>query len=428
MRGIRKIFCFIVLMLAGLSCIDQIEYDAAYKVDVLSVEGRVTNGPGEQMVKIHRSKVQNGRAGIIVVEKARVELVVNNTEVIPMTEKEAGAYYLPASFKARTGAAYQLKFELADGGRYESTIEIMPAVPDIAELHIKYNAYEPFDKPEGYKGVHSIYVDVQDPADQENFYSWEYTIYEKKQWCRTCENGIYAVNEVIPGQYPFNRFYQSGSKPYENCFTQPAERKPGAPAFVSKPWIYDYECREGCWEIFNSETMNLFEDRLTNGGRIIERKIARMPYYQCTGALIEIRQFSLTKEAFRYFKHFQEQTENAGGIASTPPTALKGNIRNIANDREVVVGYFAASAAIHLRHFVDRKDTGDLVPPGLFEILNQRKPNAEPEPPEVALMLIWDGPPRVPRATCLETRHSTGKRPLGWIDEPEPTKCTPTKK
>ncbi|GAB3503090.1 DUF4249 domain-containing protein [Emticicia fontis] len=415
----KKTIVSAMLFLALLSCVDQIEYDRVNNINIIVVDGIITDRDEEQIIKINRSKSEYGQSSTIPISSAIVELEVNSTEIIVFKEKEGkpGEYALPLTFKGKVGASYQLRFQLTDGTKYESTIQIMPKVPPIEKLTARFDANESFAKEGGFKGVHSLYLDVKDPADQANFYSWDYTLYEKKKWCHTCENGVYAINEIIPGEYPFSRYYLSGTKPFENCLTQVEPNTRGAPAYVATKWKYDYECRGECWEILQNNVLNLFEDRNTNGGSILDRKVARIPYYQCNGALVEVRQSSLTKDAYQYFRLFQEQTQGNGGIADTPPSALAGNISNVGNAREIVVGYFTASSVATVRYWLDRKDTGKLEPSGLFTALNQRYPNPEPNPPELAYILIWDGPPRVPKALCLETDISTSHRPEGWVDQ-----------
>jgi hypothetical protein len=414
-----------MIFIALLSCVDQIEYDIANHINIIVVDGRITDLNEEQIIKINRSKSEFERFGSTPITNALVELIVNSTEVIAFKEKtdKPGEYVLPKGFKGKAGVSYQLRFQLTDGTKYESTVEVMPEVPPIEKLVARFNAEEPFATNSGFKGVHNFYLDVQDPVQQKNFYSWEYTIFEKKKWCRTCDNGVYAVNEIIPGQYRFSRYYVSGTKPFEDCFTQVFANVAAAPPYIKTQWKYDYECRSECWEVMHNDAMNLFEDRNINGNRIVERKVARVPYYQCHGALIEVRQSGLTKEAFQYYKRFQEQTQSNGGIADTPPTALAGNISNVANAREIIVGYFTASSVASKRYWLDRKDTGKLDPPGLFLALNKRDPNLEPNPPELAYILIWDGPPRVPTATCLETESSTSRKPEGWIEQTADPTC-----
>ncbi|GAB3549052.1 hypothetical protein GCM10027577_26200 [Spirosoma fluminis] len=125
-----------------------------------------------------------------------------------------------------------------------------------------------------------------------------------------------------------------------------------------------------------------------------------------------LRQTSLTADAYRYFNSFRQQTQNTGGLADTPPTALVGNVRNQANARENVIGYFAASAVTEVRYWLDRKDAYEPAP-GLFLALNGRNPVSEPPPPFGPSFII-DGPPRPPTAVCRLSDTRTSFKPEGW--------------
>ncbi len=78
--------------------------------------------------------------------------------------------------------------------------------------------------------------------------------------------------------------------------------------------------------------------------------MATIPFYTHNPGLVEIRQTSLTADAYRYYSLFQQQTQNTGGLADTPPSALAGNVHNVANKREVVVGFFTASVIASSRY------------------------------------------------------------------------------
>ena len=107
----------------------------------------------------------------------------------------------------------------------------------------------------------------------------------------------------------------------------------------------------------------------TDGGLIAGQPVAQIPFYQHGPCLVEIRQAALTPLAYQFYKNFQNQTQNNGGVADTPPTITIGNVWNVANGRETVVGVFTASAVATVRYWLDRKDTQGS-PPGLFLALN----------------------------------------------------------
>ncbi|WP_408641448.1 DUF4249 family protein [Spirosoma telluris] len=183
-------------------------------------------------------------------------------------------------------------------------------------------------------------------------------------------------------------------------------------------YTYDYNCRTQCWEIIYNHDLILFDDQYTNGGLLVNQKAAQIPFYDHNPGLVEIRQNSLTADAYRYFKLFQQQTQNTGGLADSPPSALAGNVHNVANDREAVVGYFTASAVSTLRYWLDRKDAyglslGGSDPAGysnlpgaeLFYGLNLRQPQPEPTFPGSPQLVLFNAPPECLRLSAFPAKR-----------------------
>lgn len=416
------------LILVSMSCVDQIERNIRGKINMVVVDGRITNLDEEQIVRLFRSKADSvtGRFGSLPILNAKVELIVNGSQVVAFTEDKdiPGNYQLPAHYHGEIGNTYQLRFLLTNGTQYQSTIETLRSVPEMTNISSRFNSTDAAETITPFKGFHEIFIDTQDPTYERNYYNWEWILYERQPWCRSCLRGVYAVNNIIPGSYLFRRYFVSGNELFEDCFIpKPVFDNPEAPPVSNSDFRYDYECRTKCWEIIHNGSMNLFDDNLTNGGKIVSRSVAKIPFYQRSGCLVELRQLSFSKDAYEYYKLFQQQIQNAGGIADTPPTALRGNIQNVVNSHENVVGFFSASAVSSIRHWLDRRDTGGVVPPGLFEALSGgRPPSPEPPPPYDGprgepLVLIWGGPPRVPTAICVKSDNRTPTRPEGWIDE-----------
>lgn len=415
------------LILVSISCVDQIEYNIHSRINIVVVDGRLTTQDEEQIVRLARSKADSvsGRFGSMPITGASMELVVNSSQVIAFTENKdiPGNYNLPQHFKGEIGKTYQIRFQLPNGTKYESTPEVLKPVPPMENLTVKFNPNEVAESGINFKGFHEFFVDVKDPADEKNYYSWEYNLYEKQDWCKSCLRGVYAVNNIIPGKYMFRLYYVSGNELYEDCFTpQPHYDDPEAPLVRNSDWTYDYLCRTKCWEVLHNINMNLFDDTFTNGGQILHRSAARIPFYQRRACLVEVRQLSMTKDAYDYYQLFQQQIANNGGIADTPPTALRGNVQNVADRKEIVIGYFSVSDVSSSKYWLERKDTDNAIPPGLFEALQARSPSPEPDPPytgprETPAVFIWGGPPRVPTALCIKSDNRTPVRPEGWRDE-----------
>lgn len=423
--------CLAVLFLP-LACVDPEDILLRGTVNVIVVDGGVTNLAELQIIRLNLSKADpsTGRFGTIPLTKATVEVVVDSSEVISCHETVDGSYQLPADFKGQTGHAYQLRFMLTDGTRYVSSHQVMPAVPAISQVSAKFNlsSLSQATAISGYyRAGHDLSINFQDPAEEHNYYRWDWNLYEKQDWCRSCQQGVYAVNNILPHVYK-NTSYVSGDSLYEDCFVPVQTNFIGQPPLITKPYVYDYSCRTQCWEIIHNYDINVFDDQYSNGGLILARPVAHIPYYTHEPCLVELRQASLTGDAYRYFKLFADQTQKTGGLADTPPTALAGNIKRIGTATQTVVGYFTASAVSSFRYWLDRKDAtglpmGATDPKGpsglpgaeLFYALNLRQPIPEPTFP-LPYVLILGGPSRPPTALCVSNDSRTPFKPEGWRD------------
>ena len=434
MRHLTSVlYCICLLLVLPVACVDPEDLTLRGTVDVIVVDGTITNLAEPQVIRLNRSKADRltGRFGTTPLTKAVVQVIIDSTQLVDAHETIDGSYQMPSDFRGRVGHSYQLRFLLPDDTAYQSSPQIMQAVPAVDRVRIQFNAKSLTTPLNGFfTAGHDLYVDFNDPADQHNYYRWDWTLYERQYYCRSCQQGVYAVNNILPHQYKYGRYYVSGNDLYEDCFTPVNYGDYEQPSFHMEAWTYDYNCRTPCWEIIRNFSLNLFDDLNSNGGLITKRKVAQIPFYQHAPALVDLRQTSLTQDAYRYYKLVQQQTQNTGGLADTPPTALVGNVHNVANPREAVIGYFTASAVSLFHQWLDRKDTagvpfGATDPVGphddiggdLLYALTLRRAYPEPQPPyfrEQPKVFIWGGPPRVPTAVCAPSDSKTPFKPEGW--------------
>jgi hypothetical protein len=69
---------------------------------------------------------------------------------------------------------------------------------------------------------------------------------------------------------------------------------------------------------------------------------------------ILIRQYALTKEGYDYWTLLKKNTEQLGTIFDSQPSASIGNIHNVNNASEVVIGYINAGTVSQTRIYIDR--------------------------------------------------------------------------
>ena len=433
----------VILLLTLQGCVDPDTPELNATVNVIVVDGTLNDLAEPQIVSLNRSQAdpKTGRFGSTPLAGLRVELIVDSTQIVAFHETAAGTYQLADGFRGQVGHRYQLQFWLPDGTRYESAAETMQAAPPIEQLSARFN---PRSLPpilyNGFTAAHDVFLTAKDPAEQHNYYRWDWVLYEKQDWCRTCYQGEYAVYNILPHRYYLDDmnqvYFVSGNQLFEDCFA-PLEHAADYQEVLSKlpgklgDFTYDYACRTRCWQIIRSSNLVLFDDLYTNGSSLTQQ-VARIPFFTHHAALVELRQVALSQEAYQFYKLVQDQTQNNGGLTDTPPVAPIGNVRNVANSHERVVGYFAAAGVSIKRHWLDRKDASgpslgtanmpDVSIPDeeeLFVALNQRRLSPEPPPPYVAnrfppAFRIWGGPPRVPTAICVPGFDRTPTKPEGW--------------
>ena len=409
--GLLLLSCFAAAFLL-MGCVDPEDLTLRGTVNVIVIDGTITNLVEPQVIRLNRSRADSitGRFGTVPLAEASVEVIVDSSQVVACHETHAGTYQLPSDFKGQVGHAYQLRFTLADGTRYVSTQQTMLPVPPIKQVTAQFNPTAISPAFVGrYTAGHDLFVDTQDPIDRANYYRWEWILYEPQDWCRSCYQGIYVTNTLIPIlPYTYPYYYSPSAQLYEDCFYPPF----GTPAYVSLiDHQYDYPCRTQCWEIVSSYSINVFSDQYTNGGLITRKSVAHIPYYQARPCLVDIRQESLTKDAYQYYTLFQQQTEKTGGLVDTPPAALGGNVHNTGNQTEVVVGYFTASAIASQPYYLDRKDTQNASYPGLFYALTGRQSPIPEGRTDQAYIL---NTPRPPTALCGPIDQRTPIKPKGW--------------
>jgi Domain of unknown function (DUF4249) len=341
----------LAVVLAVVGCVDPYEPDFVSTLDVLTVEGTITDLPEPQFIKLSRSTADKltGRFGTQFVAGAQVELIVDDTRIVAFRQTAPGMYSAPVGFKGEIGHRYQLRFQ-HDGKRYESSVEMMPAVVPITKVYQQFNAQSlPVTQIKGFTSANDVYIDFQDPADAANYYRWQWKLWERQEYC-------------LVGTFQ------------------------------------DLYCDRMCWEIIQNYEVDAASDIYSNGRTVVGKRVAKVPYFQDIACLVEIRQFSLTPGAYRHYKLLADQTQSTGTLTDTPPAAPVGNIKNVANDKEIVVGYFSASSTYKMLYWLQRS-TNPGAPIGLFRGLYGRTPN-----------------PSRNAAPCVSQENRTPIKPEGWQD------------
>ncbi len=335
-----------LLFLLTSSCVDKIDITYPLEANVLSIEGIVSDA-GVTQISIQRSISSNRGVYSEPVKDCVVEIAVNGGVRTKLAETiPAGIYIPPSSFQGVVGSSYQLFFKTPDGKSYESSVEKLLPAPPIKKIYQQFNPTGQLTS-DGKRVLYStfdIFVDFDDNAAQTNYYLWDYKLYEKAYICITCDKGL------LQGT---------------NCVAVNSR---------GNPPTYDYVCQGNCWDILRSSDINILSDVYSNGKNIVGRSVAKVPFYSTESALLDLRQYAISKQAYEYYKLLRDQTQTTGTLTDTPPAAIVGNIKNVNDPNEKIAGIFSAVGTSQVKYVVERIDAKG----GVQTTLLGRVPNLEP--------------------------------------------------
>ena len=309
MNLIYKITLLLFACLTIDACIDPLKVDIQDSQQILVVEGGISTLPGRHRILLTKSDKYGSVLDGFIRKQTGATVWVRDEEGNQtfFEELEEGNYYTPPTFQALIGRKYTLLITLANGERYVSTPEQVLPAPPIDSLTVLFKRQPVLNGAVQETGI-EIYAQWKDPEDASNYYLWE-------------TEGIHILN-TQPSLY-VGRDGQGNPVP--------------APK----------DCCERCYQYEPdiNTVIRIFKDNFTNGKNNAELAV----YIPDDGKrfmekyMAIVKQYSLTKEAFQFYDLLKNQLSIQGDIFDPPPATIRGNMINLDNPDEEVIGYFRAS-------------------------------------------------------------------------------------
>lgn len=368
--------CFVVFPIVFVTCVDPVEPEFEFRDGIVFVEGFVSTNVGASFVSISESVTDFGVYKTTAVTGATVSFKNTNTGEIVLLTENIGSYVPPANFEAAVGETWELDIIMSDGAEYVSTPETILEPVVLSDINVSYNPELLFREASGkFVPGHSVSVSFDDPGDQENYYYWTWRSFENLDICEICKDGIFRNGACVPYSPP-----GTGPKPY-----------------------YNYLCDTECWKIRFPESISIFDDQLTNGKTTSDLSVGNVLLYTKEDIVIEVQQFTLTPAAHKYFKVLKDVVDNNSGFNAPPPAALVGNMRNLGDDEEFVLGRFTAASTSVKSIFVDRTSI-------------EESALENPDAPIFEGFMETPAPQTV-SVPCSEKKHRTSFEPLEWVEQ-----------
>jgi hypothetical protein len=296
------------------------------------VDGRITNGEGPHELRLSRSAESSSTYN--PVSNAAVWMLddTGRQEQLQADPQRPGVYQLLGrTVRGEPGRSYHVEIYLPEGSTYRSRPERMPSLAANTQLTKEFSVVK---EPGEFnllvdKNVVEVLAQITFPAvGPRQLLKWE----------------VAEVYKLRPTEFP-NPF---GSIP--------------PPCFIET----------------NLETQNmlLFDGERSRVNELPRQRVLRRdidhtflePHY------FNVSLYSLTREAFTYWEQLNQVVNNVGSIFDTPPAPVRGNLYNVEDPQEQVLGYFQASAVQVSRLRVIRPEVPFFIPP-YCEYNATRQPN-----------------------------------------------------
>jgi len=361
LNGLGKLVLLMAVMLG--SCVEKIDFPLNLGVEKLIVSGQINNVNEPHYVYLSentsadREPLLSGNYFVIndlprPVSGAQVALKSELGESWSYSMIEPGTYELINFGGLKVGVAYQIEIEV-EGRSYRSGPEVFTELIGTDELSYSFDRGIFKNQPE--TAFIAIQTEVTLPEQVGDYYlRWD--VDEAYYW-----NLTFSPN-------PFNR-------------------GPGDCYVFAFP---------------DAERITLLNGDLLNrpGGvstqivaqRIVDQSFLSRHYFN-------IRQTSISKASYEYWRKVRELVNNTGSVFDTPPAPIKGNIRNVNASDEVVLGFFEVANVNVTRIYTTPAD----VPFFIEEVCTYSPTRRLDDYPTTCLR-------------CSEFNNSTTETPPWWFD------------
>ena len=305
---------FICTLLAG--CVDPYYPEFEDNQKSLVVEALITDQPGWQVIYLSRSSPVNERETHAETD-AYVSVSDDLGRSIEFVEQDPGAYYAwMTSGELGTGISYRLQVVTSNGEVYESEPEMFPSPsPSIDSVYWEFETAGTYDRTESVNGIR-FFLDLEAEADQGRNFRWELV----ETWEYQAANPIDYYYDGILHEWP-------DSFSYHTC------------------WI------TGKIDQIYTATTRKAESNTIKGFPL--NYVSEESNRLSTRYSLQVLQYSLNDEAYDFWKRIEVQNQESGGIYEQQPDYVSGNMYNMNNKEEYVLGFFNMCPVSEMRIFLD---------------------------------------------------------------------------
>ncbi len=271
----------------------------------LVVEGVISAGSDSTIIKLSRTISLSKGVTVNMVPHATLTVESNANTTYPLTEIKTG-YYISPGLNLDNTKQYRLRIKTPDNKQYLSDFVAVNVTPPIDSIGFNITN----------DGM-QVYANTHDPNNSTRYYRWDYTEtwqFHALYYSQWIGDGVDVVGRRAD-QYVYS------------CFAGDVSTSIvlGSSAKLAQDVIYQNPIA------FVASTSEKIETKYS----------------------ILLRQYALTSDAFIFWTNLKKNTEQLGSIFDAQPSQISGNIHNLSNPAEPVIGYISACTVQSKRVFID---------------------------------------------------------------------------
>ncbi len=313
-RSIFKRLVILFLLVSAGSCVEPIEIESQEFESILVVEGIVTDEVKVQEIKLSRS-YELDETGPSPLSNAEVSVLSSDGESFDFEEASPGVYKSVIPFGASLGEEYMLQV-VTGGNTYESQPVLIDSRSEISNVTSEKTTSQ------GEEGV-VILVSSTSNDTGGKYYKYEY-------------------EETYKIQSPYRKFKEL----YIDENGEVADRIKTREEFT-------------CYNTIDSEELVI-----ANTGGLVGNELTAFPvrfiskenFILSYRYSILVKQLEISAEAYAYYETLKNISESENLFSQYQPGFLEGNINNVNDSGENVIGFFTVATVATGRHFFNYTD------------------------------------------------------------------------
>ncbi|NOQ24111.1 MAG: DUF4249 family protein [Bacteroidales bacterium] len=309
----------LIFLLIIIGCKDEFILELDDFEPLIVVDGLITNEDGPYMLTISQSMPVNFLEKIPY-ENCIVTLIENTGTIEILAEIEPGRYVSSENgIKGIIGNEYSISIFTPEGKEYHSDFQELKEPVDIDSVYAETESLLDIDYVYGLPG-YQFYVNTKTAAIQENYFLWSMT-------------ETFEYDADLELTYIENRWRELN---YNTAY---------------------YDLIYTCWKtqnvnyIFTGTTSKLSIPIITNQPLHF---VATDTKKLTKRYSVLVQQYTIVENAYNYWQSIEEQSSNENLFTTIQPYTIRGNIENINDEEEIVLGYFTVGSVSQKRIFIGK--------------------------------------------------------------------------